>query len=466
LDGTLVRTDTLLESILALLRKSPFSLLLLPIWLTRGKAWLKQQIAQRTALDVENLPYNKPVLEVLRRERANGRRLFLVTACDQMLARRIAEHLACFDAVWASDGHINLKGRKKLELLLKQFGPRGFLYMGNSAADLSVWQQAYSATVVNPSRKVRRAIRRGSLRPDQVFDDGACRLLSFVRAARLGQWSKNVLLFVPLVLAHRFTDPHRVLHVACAFIAFSLCASAVYLINDLLDLDADRCHRTKRNRPFAAGDLPLGTGLTMAPVLFGGAGLLATALGPLFALWLLMYLLLTLSYLFWLKRLVLLDVVLLSTLYTVRVLAGAAAAEVPISEWLTAFSLFFFLSLAMLKRYCELRDLRLDGDEKIVGRGYRAMDLELIQGLGSSSAYLSCMVLALYINSPEVRNLYARPNALWLLIPLMVYWISRVWLLANRGEVHQDPVVYALTDRATLGVILAMSAVLFLAGMI
>ncbi|MBP8951372.1 MAG: UbiA family prenyltransferase [Armatimonadetes bacterium] len=465
LDGTLVRTDTLLESILALLRDKPFCLFLLPLWLLRGKAWFKHQIAKRAALDVESLPYNKPLLELLRRERANGRRLVLVTACDQALARRIAEHVACFDAIYASDGRTNLKGRKKLGVLLDQFGPRRFMYVGNSAPDLFIWQQAALAVVINPSGKVRRAIGRGTLRADQVVDDRASRLLSFAKAVRIVQWSKNILLFVPLVLAHRFTDPQRVLHVACAFLAFSLCASAVYLLNDLWDLDADRRHPTKRNRPFAAGDLPLGASVWMAPALLTLAGLLVAAVGGRFILWLLMYLLFTLAYLFWLKRLVLLDVVVLATLYTLRILAGAAAAEVPLSEWFAAFSLFFFLSLALLKRYSELRVLRFDGGEEIAGRGYRPVDLELLPGLGSSSAYLSCLVLALYINSPEVRELYSRPNTLWLLIPLIVYWSSRVWLLANRGEMHEDPVVFALTDRVSWGVVLSMLAVLFLGGM-
>jgi len=465
LDGTLVRTDTLLESILTLLREKPIYLFMLPLWLVRGKAWFKHQIAKRVALDVESLPYHKPLLELLRRERANGRRLVLVSACDQALAQRVAEHVACFDAVYASHGRTNLKGREKLGVLLAQFGSGRFVYVGNSAADLSVWQQAGSAVVINPSSKVRRAIERGNLRVDQVVDDRPSRLLSFAKAVRIVQWSKNILLFVPLALAHRFTDPQRILHVACAFLAFSLCASAVYLLNDLLDLQADRRHAAKRNRAFAAGDLPLGLGLLMVPVLVALAGLPVAALRGPFIFWLLMYLLLTLAYLFWLKRLVLLDVIVLATLYTLRVLAGAAAAEVPISEWFAAFSLFFFLNLALVKRYCELRDLRLDGGEEIAGRGYRSVDLEFLQGLGSSSAYLSCLVLALYINSPEVRELYSRPNALWLLIPLIVYWSSRVWLLANRGEMHEDPVVFTLTDKVSWGVVLSMSAVLLLGGM-
>jgi 4-hydroxybenzoate polyprenyltransferase/phosphoserine phosphatase len=460
LDGTLVRTNTLLESILALLREKPLCLFLLPLWLLRGKAWFKHRIAERATLDVENLPYHKPLVELLRRERAGGRRVVLVTACDEALARRIAGHLGCFDAVFGSDGRMNLKGPKKLEVLLGQFGPRRFVYVGNSAADLPIWQHAWSGLIINPSRKVRSAMKGGSSSLHQVLDDRASRLLSFVKAARVIQWSKNILLFLPLVLAHRLTDPERFLRVAGAFLAFSLCASAIYLLNDLLDLHADRRHPTKRHRPLAAGDLPLGASLSTAPVLIALGGLLAAAVGGRFVLWLLAYVLLTLAYLFWFKRVVLLDVVVLASFYTLRILAGGAAAEVPISEWFAAFSLFFFLNLALLKRYSELRVVRFDGGEDIPGRGYRSADLELLRGLGSSSAYLSCLVLALYINSLDVGRLYSRPDVLWLLIPLVIYWNSRVWLLANRGEMHEDPVVFALTDRVSWGVVLSMSLVL------
>lgn len=282
---------------------------------------------------------------------------------------------------------------------------------------------------------------------------------AWISGMRFHQWLKNLLVFLPLLASHRFLEGSAVLHAACAFLLFGACASSVYLINDLLDIGADRLHARKRTRPFAAGEIPLIQGIVIAPMLAVASLVLAFFVSPQFQLVLALYFLMTLSYSLRLKRVVMVDVVLLAGLYTVRIIAGAAAIGSPLSFWLLAFSMFLFLSLAMLKRYIELRSMQALGREGASGRGYNVDDLTLMQSLGSSSGYISVMVLALYINSPESLQLYTHPKMLWLLCPALLYWISRIWVVAHRGAMHDDPVVYAATDRVSQVVILIGAAI-------
>jgi 4-hydroxybenzoate polyprenyltransferase/phosphoserine phosphatase len=457
LDGTLIRTDLLLESALALLRTQPLAALLAPFWLLRGKAYMKRRIAERTSLDIAALPYDARILAWLRDESA-ARRLVLCTASDRKFADAVAAHVGGFDEVLASDGATNLSGANKAEQLSARFGERGFDYAGNERRDLPVWQRARRAIVANAAPSLeRRARRHGEV--ERVFGREGRRLRSWLKALRLHQWLKNLLVFLPLLTAHLMFAPEALLHATLAFASFCLCASGVYLLNDLLDLEADRRHPRKRLRPFAAGTLPLAAGLAVAPLLTVAAFAIALAISKLFALALGAYFVATLAYSFVLKRIAMLDTIVLAGLYTIRIIGGTFALRIPLSFWLLAFSMFLFLSLAMIKRFTELQALRRAGDERSAGRGYSVDDLPLVQALGGASGYLAVLVLALYINSTASEVLYRHPAALWLLCPLLLYWISRAWLIAHRGVMHVDPVVFAATDRTSLLILAASVAV-------
>ena len=448
LDGTLIRTDLLHESVLMLLKQNPLYLFLLPVWFLKGKAHLKQMIAQRVDLPVNLLPYNNELLDYLREQRQAGRRVMLATASNSRYAEAIAAHLGVFDLVLASDAANNYSGSGKLAGIRKVLGDDSFSYAGNSAVDLPIWAEAEEAVLVNVAAGVRHKAERHTT-VAKVFEHGGGYLKAFWRAMRPHQWLKNLLLFVPLVLSHELNEAQLVWQALLGFIAFSFCASSVYLLNDLLDLVADRQHPTKRLRPFAAGDLPVVYGVVGMVLLLIAALLVALQLPRFFVGVLSLYYLSTLAYTLWLKRAVLVDALLLAALYTLRLIAGAAAISVLPSFWLLAFSMFTFLSLALIKRYSELQLLHARGQAQLVGRSYRAVDMETLAQLGASSGFLAVLVLALYINSSAVLELYSRPEFLWLLCPMMLYWISRMWLLARRHEMHEDPVVFALTDRRT-----------------
>ena len=458
LDGTLVKTDLLLESFLALVKQHPSTLFMLPLWLLRGKAHLKHEIAKRVTLDVTCLPYREPLLAFLRAEHKAGRKLVLATAADEHFAQQIADHLGIFDTVLASDGVTNLSGEAKTQALGAACGD-SFAYAGDAPVDLQVWRRAQSAILVGSGSRFAPQLEN----VEHIFEDER-RPRKLFRALRLHQWAKNVLIFSPLLLSHQVTNFPLVLAAVIAFFAFGFCASAVYVQNDLLDLEADRHHARKRFRPFAAGALPLKLGFFLAPVLLVLAVVAALTLSPAFLGVLALYFVTTFSYSLYFKRKAILDVLLLAGLYTVRIVAGGVAVGVAVSPWLLAFSLFFFLSLAYVKRFTELRDLPLESSLR--SRGYARGDLEGLADLGVASGYIAVLVVALYINSPEVGKLYAKPEVLWLLCPLLVYWVSRVWLLARRGEMHDDPVVFALRDRTSyvVGVLVAVVAVVAAGG--
>jgi 4-hydroxybenzoate polyprenyltransferase len=451
LDGTLVRTDTLHESLLVLLKRNPLLLVLAALWLLKGKAAFKAEVGRRVRLDATRLPYSEPLLAYLQEEKARGRRLVLATAADQSIAEAVAAHLGLFSEVYASDGKVNLSGARKLERL-KQAHPE-FDYAGDGEVDLVLWREARRALVVHGSPGLQRRVRalgRGEVR---VFEAPATGVRTWVKALRMHQWAKNALVFVPIVAGHKASDLGLLAQAALGFAAFSLCASSVYVLNDLLDLDSDRRHPTKRERPFASGALPVRVGAVLAPVLLVAGFTLALLLLPLpFSALLATYYALTLGYSMYLKQVLVLDVLVLAGLYTVRLFAGSLATGVPTSSWLFTFSMFLFLSLALVKRLSEVRRLRLSDEVAAPGRGYLASDYEQLASLGVSAGYLSVLVLAFYITSKDVTGLYTYPERLWLLCPVMLYWVSRVWLLAHRGLVNEDPLVFALRDKVSYAV--------------
>jgi 4-hydroxybenzoate polyprenyltransferase len=451
LDGTVVKSDTLMDSLLLLLRSRPLDTLRVPLWLLRGKAAVKAEVGARVALDVRHLPYNRSVVEYLEVQRGEGRRLYLATGADQILAERIADHLGLFDGVLASDGSTNLTAGNKLDGLRTTFGDEGYDYIGNAGPDLPLLQHAGTAMIANPTPALRTRLRSRGITVDREFQDRQSPVKAVLKALRLHQWAKNILIFVPMLLAH-VLRAGVFAGAAIAFVSFSLCASSTYIANDLLDIESDRRHPRKRNRPFAAGDLSVLTGVLIGAVLLGGAIAIAAAFLPLrFLLWLFLYILGTLSYSLVLKRVVLVDVIVLAGLYTVRLLAGAAATRVEISPWFAAFSVFLFLSLAMVKRFSELQNTRARGQAIANGRGYQLGDIEQLRSFGTSNASAAVLVFLIYVGiSHDVNGLYHHPDRLWLIAPLMIYWLSRVWLLASRGELDEDPVIFAVTDRISL----------------
>jgi 4-hydroxybenzoate polyprenyltransferase/phosphoserine phosphatase len=462
LDGTLVKSDTFVDSMMVLARRNPLAFLQTLLWALQGKAFLKARVSELVTLDVEHLPYNRRLLSWLQEEHAAGRRLYLATGADRTLAQKIASHLGIFDEVMASDGSTNLTGGNKLRQLQQRFSRDGFDYVGNAVPDLPLLKGAQEPMVANPGLRLQVALKADNLTVSKAFWDRAPRVAALRKALRLHQWSKNLLVLLPLLLAHSLRAD-LLLKAAAAFLCFSFTASATYIVNDLLDLEADRAHPRKRHRAFAAGDLSVAGGLCLAALLGGISFVVASQLPHKFLVYLLLYLATTLAYSLALKRVVLLDVVILSSLYTIRMLAGSEATKTFVSPWLAAFSIFLFLSLAMVKRFSELKNLDLRGVSPANGRGYLLSDLEQLRSFGTSSAYASIVIFSLYINGRDVTSLYHHPNRMWLITPLLILWVSRVWLLASRGLLDEDPVVFALEDRLSLLMGLAVLVIAYAA---
>lgn len=462
LDGTLVKSDTLIDSLLVLARTHPALLFALPFRLLRGKAAFKAFVTGHVTLDVVHLPYNHKVVQFLQEGHARGRAIYLATGADHRLAERVAAHLGIFAGVLGSDAASNLTGGRKLDRLRRELGDRPFDYIGNDVPDLPLLALATETIVANPSLRLRLRMRMRNIKPARTFVERGRPLWSAIRAIRPYQWSKNLLIFLPLVLAH-VIPLNLFLSGLLAFACFSLTASSAYIVNDLLDIESDRRHPQKRLRPFASGDLSAIAGLFMV-LLFLALGLSgATLLPPAFLLWLLLYLAVTLAYTWYLKRIALVDVLILSGLYVLRLLAGSAATQSHISHWLAGFSAFLFLSLAIVKRFAELQNLRSSGLPPRNGRGYLLADTDQLRSFGTSSAFAAAMVFAIYISGPDVANLYHRPRLLWLIMPLLILWLCRLWLLASRGELEEDPLIFALTDRASLAIGAAVAVIAVLA---
>jgi 4-hydroxybenzoate polyprenyltransferase/phosphoserine phosphatase len=459
LDGTLIRSDTLHEALLLLAIRSPRALPALPLWLAGGKAKLKHLVAQRVELNPTSLPYCEDVLALIDEARELHRPVVLVTAAPARIANAIAESLGLFDYVLTSDDKLNLSRDRKADVLVGYYGPKGFDYVGNSADDLPVFEHCRRAFLVSSRQRLRQAAGRRN--EDMTFVDrhsGGVR--AWLRALRVHQWLKNLLIFVPLLASGRFRELNLVVQAALAFASFSLLASAVYVVNDLVDLQSDRTHPTKRNRPFASGTLPVAAGVAAVPVLAAMSLGIALLLPPLFVASLLTYAVVTTLYSFALKRQVIVDVMLLAGLYTMRILAGSAATSVRPSFWLLAFSMFIFLCLAMTKRYSELRQA-MEQDKTLSGRGYMPSDLPVVLALGSASGLVSVLILSLYTQSLIVPELYSAPEWIWLVPPLLLYWVARLWLKAGRGEIDEDPVLFAAKDWQSL-TIAGLAAGLFL----
>ena len=448
-DGTLIRSDLLIESFLDLLARNPFRAFAALPQLLSGKAALKSALAAGTELDCATLPFNSEVVELMHRAKSAERPVYLASASDRSLVEAVASAVGLVDGIFASDGATNLSGSRKRVALVEAFGKGGFDYAGNSWADIPVWEAAHGVIVVGGNRrlKARTSERFAEAR---YLDSPGLTLAPLLRSLRVHQWVKNLLIFAPAIAAHQFTlallGPLLLL-----FLCFSMLASSAYVTNDLLDLASDRSHARKRNRPLASGRLPLPVAMALAPLLLLLAAVIAPAALPARVVGLLAgYYLLTMSYSLSLKRQPILDVVALACLYGVRLAGGALATALPLSPWFIGFAVFLFLCLAIVKRCTEIVDRMSRGSGDLAGRNYLARDLPILEAMAAASGYVAIMIFALYINSPAVMVLYRHPEYMWAIALVLFYWISRILLLTHRGEMHDDPVVYAVTDRVSL----------------
>ena len=475
LDGTLIHTDCLFETLIGAIRQNPLVLFQVIGWLIKGRPTLKAELAKRFLPDPALLPWNEPVVEYVKREKKNGRKILLVTASDERVARGISDYVGLFDEVAASNGEKNLKSHQKAKHLEALFGKKGFDYIGNEGCDLAIWRLAGKALLAHEEKSLENKARKEGLQTESIGPKRPTRIKAILKACRPHQWAKNLLLFLPILTAHLYLDGGLLAKGGLAFVAMGLCASVVYLMNDLLDLESDRIHESKKKRPFASGDLPLHVGLLLLPILFlASFGLAAGLVNLTFAMMLGGYFVSTCAYSFHLKQRILVDVFMLSGLYSLRIWMGSTIAcetgetigqdAIEISHWLITFSSLIFLSLAMAKRYSELHNLSLRKIKQTSGRSYRVDDMHLIAQFGTISGYLAALVLALYVSSEKSISLYSRPAVLWMICPLLLYWISRVWLITCRGKMREDPVVFAVRDKVSYLVGMLILIAPFLAG--
>jgi len=448
LDGTLINGDTLVESILSLIRHSPSCIPLLPIWALRGRASLKANIAERFQLDAATLGYRRDLLDYLQIERQKGRRLILATAAHESTASRASAHLEIFDEVLASTGSVNLKGKAKRDKLVERFGLKGFDYVGDSKADIPIWAACRVGHIAGSMNRLPGAALASGATQGRVFAGPRPKLKTWVRAMRPHQWVKNLLVFAPTLLNHRLSI--AILQpLILTFFAFSFISSATYINNDLFDLAADRQHPRKSKRPLASGELGISSGIFLAAFLLISGLFLGAMVGLPLEVCLIGYLCLTTLYSSFLKGKPVIDVIALATLYTLRLYTGGVVSKSLVSAWLFQFSIFLFISLAFVKRYSELRRLFHQGQEFAPGRNYRSSDLSMISQAGLTAGLMAGLVLALYVNGAEIQRLYPHHEMLWGLCPLFVYWITRVWLVAHRGNMNEDPIVWAFRDRVS-----------------
>jgi 4-hydroxybenzoate polyprenyltransferase/phosphoserine phosphatase len=455
-DGTLLKGDLLHEAALQFVARHPFQSWRLGSWLTGGKAHLKTELAARVDPVVESIPMRDAVVDTIAAAKADGREVWLASASPRPWVERVAARIDGIDGVLATDARTNLAGANKAAALAERFGEGGFDYVGDNRVDMPVWQAARRPLMVAHQAGLERSATRAFPEMTVVARERR-RPRPYVRALRPYQWAKNLLVFLPIIAGHHFLDPRALFAAVAAFLAFSLAASSTYIVNDLLDLPGDRDHPRKRNRPFAAAQIPAVHGLLLSAALMLAAVALAVLVPWRFAAVLGGYVALTLAYSLVLKRRMLIDVIVLAGLYAIRVLGGVVATGEQMSPWLLMFSLFLFLSLAAVKRCSELVARRAAGKSAPPGRGYRLEDLNVLFPLAAAAGYGAVLVVTLYLSSPEVTELYAHPTRMWLICPLLLYWISRVLMISNRNELHDDPVIFALTDRMSwlIGVLVA-----------
>jgi 4-hydroxybenzoate polyprenyltransferase len=461
LDGTLLRTDLLWESYCVLLGRSPLRALSTLTALPKGKAAFKRRVSQESPIAPEHLPYRESVLHEIREARAQGRQIVLATAADELQAIAIANSLGIFDRVLASDGISNLSGLSKCDAIRRTASDK-FEYIGNSRADLPIWRAAESAIVVNPSAGLHRTLQQEGINFRVLRDSDSLKLAAALQAMRPMQWAKNLLLFVPIIMAQHWTDWPAVISVLLTFCALCLAASGTYVLNDLTDVDSDRIHARKCRRPLASGAMSIQTGVALAIFLVAAGLAVGAFAGATATFGVALYVAMSLGYSLVLKKKLLADVIALAGLYVYRVLLGGAVTGVMVSHWLAVFSAFLFLSMAISKRASELTETQQSGQLN-TRRGYRPNDVAMLASMGVSSGIGAVLVFCLYITGETATGLYRTPAYLWLAAPALLYWIMRVWMLAERGELRDDPIVFVCRDRVSFAIAAWIAVVLIVA---
>ena len=446
LDGTFIKSDTLFESFIVAIKSNPFIIFICIGWLIKGKSYFKHQLSQHADIAIQLLPVNPEFYTFLIKEKEKGREIVLATASNEKYAKSVCDIFDLFDAYISSDIDNNLKGKDKL-LKIKSLSER-YSYAGNSSEDFVLFEQAEESYLVNPTKKARKMSL--DFIPTRLFDNEKQSVTAWLKQLRVHQWIKNSLIFVPLLVSGYFVDIGSILLSLIGFFSFSFLASATYIINDLLDLNSDRNHKQKKYRPLASGSISIVDASLVAAILFILAIGIALSLDGLFIYVLTGYLLLTLVYSFKIKQYIGMDVIALAMLYTIRILAGAVILNVTVSFWLFSFSMFVFLSLALIKRCAELKSLEGEDVNHTTGRDYNLLDYSVLMNLGTSSAMLSILMFSFYVNSNVLADQYQQPTLLWLIVPALCYWMMRMWIKTHRGEMHDDPIVFTLKDNGSL----------------
>jgi 4-hydroxybenzoate polyprenyltransferase/phosphoserine phosphatase len=453
LDGTLIKTDLLFESAIRLIKKNPFYIFLLIFWLLKGRANLKDKIASRVDLRVDLLPYRSQIIDIIRSHQ--GKKV-LATASNYRYAKAVADHLGIFDEIIASDAVTNLKGKQKAKIIIEKFGT-DFEYIGDSEADIPIWQKAQLGFVINPNNHLQKKISRLE-NMHIINDDSTPSLKAIFALIRIHQWSKNILLFLPLIGAHELLNTSFLIKTLSGFFSFSLCASSVYILNDLLDLEEDRSHKTKKLRSLASGQIKISTSIFIIPTLMLVSILIALSLNLQFLIWLFIYYSLTFFYTILLKRIVILDTIILTGLYIIRIISGAAINNIKITFWFLAFAVFLFFSLAIIKRFVEVNE----SSHTATKRGYEDIDISLISISGITSSYISILIMMLYLYNHSNSIVEQNPILLLILCFIMLYGYSRIWLFAYRKKLNDDPVVFILKDKISMILGLASGLIVFL----
>lgn len=445
LDGTLIKADMMFDSVALLIKKNPFYLFIIPFWLSRGKLFLKEQLIKNVHQDIDNVPINQDVVDYLIDEKKNGRNIILVTATMQNYADEFKEKFDFFDEAVGSKGGINLVGIQKAEYLKNRFGDRGFDYIGDSSKDLYVWKFAANALIVGNNQEIIDKAKQISNVIKIWEDDNESKISIIYRQLRVYQWVKNLLIFLPALLAHNL-ELSTYFNLILSFFSFSFVASSIYIFNDLMDLNSDRNHEIKKNRPIAAGKFKISDAFIYSFFLMIVGILISAFVNSSFMIVLIIYIISTFAYSIYLKKIYIIDIITLAVLYTLRLIAGSATSGEIISEWFAAYSLFFFFSMGALKRFTELKNSK---KEKLSGRGYLSDDIDLIKSMGISSSLISVLVMVLYINSSTISQLYPNPKFLYLIIPILLHWVLRVWILADRSLMNEDPIVFGIKDKSS-----------------
>ena len=444
LDRSLIRSDMLYETFWSAFSINWRIFLRAFFLIFTSRLKLKDYLYRQSDVDVATLPYNKKVMAIIRARQAMGHKIVMATATHHQLAKKIASHLGLFDDVHGSD-QTNLRGQHKADAILNAYPEASIEYIGDHTTDLQLWRKSDRAISVDAGPRLRRQIEDIGIAFEHL-DTAPKTGLALIKSLRLYQWSKNALVFVPMIASHEFTLEVFLLSIM-AFVSFGMIASCMYIFNDLCDLKSDRVHDRKKNRPFASGMARIDQGLFLGLGMSLSGLVLASFVSIQFFYCMLVYLSVALSCSVYLKRILIVDLLALACLYAIRIIGGGLAAEIMISFWLLVFSVFFFFSLATIKRMAELISLTQKSQQRVVGRDLHTSDIPVITHLATSSGFVSVLVFTLYLNSPEVKLLYSSPTFLGGICLVLAYWISRLAIVTQRGQMHDDPLIFALKDR-------------------